>query len=345
VLRTLRRALFNIIFISSLIYLVLLVVLSVIHMLFPQRSGLLALTQVFAPYLFIPVLPIVPMALIRRPRRFRVALVIALALCAILFLVRFPPRLIAAPNQERIGEMHLSAMAWNVFVGGRHEAVRSLLVTRPADIVALEEISWEWIDSDKEITRLYPYRSCIYGDDPIGGLCLLSVYPILEDGIPDAPPGIWDKPRVIWARLDLGAGRILHVIVAHPPPPYIARAGFPMIGPYDTSKRDARIAYIRAFIEPYLQRGEPVLVLGDFNVTEREVAYTDLTQGLLDAYRLTGDGIGHTWGSRGLLGRWVPVLRIDYLLSSPDVIPLAASVDCTERGSDHCIVRGRFELK
>jgi hypothetical protein len=41
----------------------------------------------------------------------------------------------------------------------------------------------------------------------------------------------------------------------------------------------------------------------------------------------------------------VPLLRIDYLFSSPNVTPLRMSVDCTPEGSDHCVVRGRFELK
>jgi exonuclease III len=38
------------------------------------------------------------------------------------------------------------------------------------------------------------------------------------------------------------------------------------------------------------------------------------------------------------------LLRIDYLLSTPDLRPLHASADCTPRGSDHCIVRAEFEL-
>jgi exonuclease III len=41
----------------------------------------------------------------------------------------------------------------------------------------------------------------------------------------------------------------------------------------------------------------------------------------------------------------MPLLRIDYLLASPAVTPLSMTTDCTPRGSDHCLVRGRFEIK
>jgi exonuclease III len=45
------------------------------------------------------------------------------------------------------------------------------------------------------------------------------------------------------------------------------------------------------------------------------------------------------------MGQNFAVLRIDYMFSSPNVSPLATSVDCTPRGSDHCIVHGEFEIK
>jgi exonuclease III len=38
------------------------------------------------------------------------------------------------------------------------------------------------------------------------------------------------------------------------------------------------------------------------------------------------------------------VLRIDYLLASPELRPLNVSSDCTPRGSDHCLVNALLEL-
>lgn len=343
---TIRRGLVNMICALSLLYMVLLLGLSLVQSLFPQRSGLLALTLVFAPYLYLPLLLIAPLALLLRSRKFRISFITALAICALVFLFRFSTRPWAAPAQARAGALQVRAMTWNVYVGGRGDAIRRVLATRPADIVALEEVSWAWIEHDPELTELYPYRSGIYSDDPIGGMYLLSKYPILEHGIPDTPPGIWDKPRVMWARLDLGGGRVMQVVVAHPPPPDIARDKFPRIGAYNAAMRDARITNIRASVEAHLRNGEPVLVMGDFNLTDREPAYVDLTRGLQDAFRVAGDGTGNTWGPRSLpVVGWGQLLRIDYILSSPNVAPLASSVDCTQYGSDHCIVVGRFEVR
>jgi hypothetical protein len=32
----------------------------------------------------------------------------------------------------------------------------------------------------------------------------------------------------------------------------------------------------------------------------------------------------------------VGLLRIDYVLSTPDLVPIAFQTDCTPRGGDHC---------
>jgi len=337
-----KKVLLALVHTVAMSYLTLLALLSMVHTLFPSRSGLLALSQVFAPYLFVPLPLVLPVAWFRRSLILRVGLV----LCALLFLVRFTPRFLAVSPHEEPGALHVTVMNWNVYVGGREDQIKSMLAASRSDIVALEEVSWSWIESDTQLTRIYPHRSCIYPGDRIGGMCLLSIYPIIEERIPAAPPGTWDQVRVLSTRLDLGEGRTLRAVVAHPPPPYIARAGFPLVGPYDTSKRDATIAHIRAAIDPYLRDGEPLLLLGDFNVTEREPAYSDLTRDLLDAFALRGEGNGNTWGPPALpLFGWTPFLRIDYLLSSRSVVPLSAVTNCTPHGSDHCIVRGRFEIR
>ena len=89
-----------------------------------------------------------------------------------------------------------------------------------------------------------------------------------------------------------------------------------------------------------------MLVMGDFNVTEREPGYADLSRGLQDAYAVRGSGTGSTWGPKGGYMGWrIPTLRIDYLLSSPNVVPVSASTDCASRGSDHCIVSARYEVR
>ncbi len=93
-----------------------------------------------------------------------------------------------------------------------------------------------------------------------------------------------------------------------------------------------------------LNSGDPLILAGDFNITDREPAYRDLSNGLTDAWRKVGAGLGSTWRPSLLMGQQVGLLRIDYLFSSPNVMPLNMAVDCTPRDSDHCVVVGRFEI-
>jgi len=113
---------------------------------------------------------------------------------------------------------------------------------------------------------------------------------------------------------------------------------------FDPSHRDEGIAQVRALVESMLRQGDPLILVGDFNVTEREPAYVELTAGLRDAFMVAGSGNGNTWRPEWLTGLPLPLLRIDYMLCSPQVRPLCLRVDRALRGSDHCPVHGIFEL-
>jgi vancomycin resistance protein VanJ len=322
-------------------YPILLLALTLANMIEPKRTGLLALSEVFAPYLFLPLLLLAPFALMRGARVLRVMLLV----CMVVFCVRFPPRLVAAAPQSDPGAIHLSAMQWNVLAGGQYDRIMEVLRGKPASIVSLVEADWYRLSQDPEVANIYPYRWGTERAGPVSGQGLLTTYPIIEQGILDAPAGLWDAPRVIWARLDVGLGRNIVVVVAHPPPGrFCGRSTFPR-SCYDTATRDKRLAAINAFVQPYIKNGDSVLMLGDFNVTEREPAYSDLSAGLIDTHRAIGVGTGVTWRPSSLMNQDFALLRIDYLFSSPNITPLATSVDCTARGSDHCIVHGEFEVK
>jgi hypothetical protein len=54
----------------------------------------------------------------------------------------------------------------------------------------------------------------------------------------------------------------------------------------------------------------------DFNVTDREPGYVDLSEGLVDAHAEIGQGPGSSWRPRPLKGLPLGILRIDYLFSA-----------------------------
>ena len=192
------------------------------------------------------------------------------------------------------------------------------------------------MQQDPVIARDYPHQRS-YAPGSSWGLLLLSAYPILDYGIAGRLPTLPDWPQMLWARLDLGGGRTLLIVAAHLMPP---QGGLHL----DPVEREAVLPSIRAAIDPALADGESLILVGDMSTTEREPAYYDLAHGLQDAQKQAGSGLELTWGLNPQLGWPLPLLRIDYLLSSPDVTPLSLSVDCTPRGSDHIIMHGTFAL-
>jgi len=326
---------------AALVYAFLVLDIVILHLLVPQPSGVLALAAIFSPYLFAPLLFLLPFAIKHRSFSLR----LALAACALTFGLRFGPTLISLSPlldvaQPRSTALVVNAMTWNLRAGNHQITdMTQVLLQAPMEIVALQEITLiesAAISSSQTLQQSYPYR--VLAPHPnqeqlesVDGMALLTRYPIVEHGLFTAPAGIW-------ARLDLGQGRRLMVINATP-----ARARFRLLD-YDPTTRDAHIRRLRTLIEPSLQRREPLLVLGDFNVTQHEPAYEALTSGLQDAHLHAGLGFGNTWRLGAMANLPLALLRIDYLLSSPQVRPLSSDVDCTPHRSDHCIVRGRFEL-
>lgn len=323
------------------LYPLFLLFLSLVNMLDPKRTGLLGLSEVFAPYLFLPLLLLVPLLFMRGAAILRLLLV----LCAIVYVVRFPPKLIIAAPASTPGAMHLSVLSWNTRFGGQYDQVMGVLRSKPAAIVGLVEADWDRLSADPAVAALYPNQWGVEAAGPVSGQMLLTTYPILEKGILGGAD-IWgDVPRAIWARLDVGLGKNVVIVVAHPPPGHFCtRYTFPR-GCYNTSVRDHQLEGINAAVQPFLKAGDPLIMVGDFNVTEREPAYKDLSAGLVDAYHTVGTDTGTTWRPVPLMNQAVALLRIDYQFSSPNIAPLSSRVDCTPRGSDHCIVAGEFEVK
>lgn len=326
---------------SACAYPLALLGLTALHRATPQRDGVLALTQVFAPYLFLAALALVPLAFLRGAAALRVLL----AACCVAGGVQFTPRLAAPTPAAPADAPRVTAMSWNMFIAnGQHDAARQLLLSRPAEIVALQEVDEGWLANDPAIARVYPHRSPPF----VGGareVAILSVYPIVEYHPFEIRDGGRASVAGLWVRLKVGRGRTLAVATAHPSPPATSDAPCDRPLCYAPYQRDAQLRQIRAAVEPLLGSGEPLLLMGDFNVTEREPAYRDLTAGLQDAQAQVGRGLGLTWRPYALMGREWPVLRIDYLLSGPTVTPLQTSVDCRPRGSDHCAIFGTFAVE
>jgi endonuclease/exonuclease/phosphatase family metal-dependent hydrolase len=106
---------------------------------------------------------------------------------------------------------------------------------------------------------------------------------------------------------------------------------------YDPRHRDLALEVLRAMVDEGVSRGQRMLLLGDLNLTDREVAYEELSEGLTDAHHAAGSGLGHTWRPPGTE---LPfgLLRIDMALAGPGLMPVSSEPDCTSSGADHCIL-------
>ena len=323
------------------IYPGLLLFLSLVHWFFPQRSGVLAFTQVFAPFLWGPLLFLTPLLFFKGAVRFRLLMLA----CGLVWCVRFFPALNLFTSDLDAGAFQFDIITWNVYINNPQlDKVRDYLHTHPAQIVAMQETNGDFLANDPLITKVYPYR-LIIGHSPIRGLVILSSFPITASNYPNGQYIESNELKLLWARLDLGQGRAMTVATVHPYRPNAWGEGCSRPFCFEPSMRDQQLTQLRSQLNPLLQTGEPLMLVGDFNTTEREPAYQDFSQGLQDAQKKAGTGWGGTWGKVWKLGDKLALLRIDYLFSTSNVTPLHTAVDCTDRGSDHCLVYGRFEVK
>jgi vancomycin resistance protein VanJ len=306
--------------------------LLVVHLILPQRNGPLALTLILEPYLVASALVVTPLLFTGR-RIERVAVVVVLLAVTV---VRYGPVVVSLPPPAPADAQPVRAVTWNLQAWHAPDEAIAVLGSSDADLVALQELTpavADALSADPGVHARFPHLA-FAPESTVLGIGLLSRYPVLEHETWIDPPMI----RAVIAPLDSPA---IGVVVAHPlPGRFTSFAGLPLS--LDTTRRDASIARIRAVIDGELATGRPVVALGDFNVTEREPAYAELSRDLHDAHLDAGLGPGFTWRPTRFQSLPFGLLRIDYLFASPPFVTLAADQDCQPRGSDHCILSATF---
>jgi vancomycin resistance protein VanJ len=304
--------------------------LVVLHAALPQRSGVIALTEVFEPYLLITA---IVAAVIAAPSRYRAGRILAVVLVGLL-LVRCGPLLVSAPTSNAGSDIRL--MTWNVLAEDSATRTVEAVLDSGAGLVALQELQPDAaaaLEANSAVTAGFPNRA-LEPESTVLGLGLLSAFPIHEHSVSSDPPFL----RAVVA-IDPARPTIVYVI--HPLPARISMlARFPTS--LDTTRRDADIAVIRGQIDADLAAGREVLVMGDLNTTEREPAYHDMAAGLQDAHDVAGLGPGLTWRPESLGFLPFGLLRIDYIFVSSQYAVFAAGVECYP-GSDHCSVHASID--
>ncbi len=233
----------------------------------------------------------------------------------------FPP-----PSHQQIPD--LTVLTFNV--GARfHERneIEDWLRTQDADLVLLQETYFAMDGIFAPETELLPYVQIQETNLGYRGVSLLSRFPILEI------EGFEREQPFVRAVVELANGMQIAVYNVSLAAPFSAgnedsqKDLFGLISNYTPEERNIQIVQL---ISRLRDETLPVLVIGDFNLTEYEPDYRMLIAlPLVDAYRSIHQTVGATFPSGngvGYLGYLPPLLRIDYILYGPHFTPISAEL-------------------
>lgn len=249
----------------------------------------------------------------------------AVLLFLMLYGERFMPRNELALASNSPG---LTAATFNILASESDpEQITATIKHLDADIIGLQELNHNHAATfDRTLTGQYPYRE-LHPLPSFHGVGLLSRYPITQSEVFLPLP---DSMRYLRAEIAVDGVPIV-VYVVHPPPPDQAMLPWR----YDSARRDEELRILR---ENYLAAEQgPVIVVGDFNMTDQSRAYKAMRTLLGDSFRDAGRGLGLTWPAEtaNLRGRAPRAIRIDYVWYSDHFDALSARVAPSSGTSDH----------
>jgi endonuclease/exonuclease/phosphatase (EEP) superfamily protein YafD len=205
------------------------------------------------------------------------------------------------------------------------DSVAGIVRAADPDLIALQELgaTLAGLLAD-ELRADYPHQVMNPQGESVAGKGFLSRYPITESMH-------WQTGALLQQRIVLDvAGNEIIFYNFHAPTPYHFPFGYRPAG----RSRD---------ITELLNRVEadtaPVIVAGDFNMSDQSNDYWRMTQPFEDAYRGVGSPFGFTFPDfqrfNPALEIQPPLLRIDYVFHSDDFRPIDAQVWPTSGRSDH----------
>jgi endonuclease/exonuclease/phosphatase (EEP) superfamily protein YafD len=292
----------------------------------------LALLNIFAPYLFLPLILLLPLNFISRWRLLWI-LSLPLLIFAWLYGQLFLPGWPVATNGQ-----HLSVMSFNIWGASRTPATaRVILANGSPDIVAIQELRPRMAKIMlKELEGVYKYQvlQAVGGNRGMG---VLSRYPLKEVDASHLRASEW-QIQIVEVEVN---DRIITVYNCHPRSfdvLFYIKHGLPMARPMEAAYQ-RREALIARLIQDIAGRSTPVIVLGDFNSTDRSDVYALLTSALDNTHQETGWGFGHTYPAQGGGFQGIPILprqlRLDMIFYSDEFVALSSRVSAIHGESDH----------
>jgi vancomycin resistance protein VanJ len=277
-------------------------------------------------YVFVPVPCLLLAAVLLRSRWTLALMLLPLAVFAWFYGPQFLPRAPAEPPAPSFRVLTFNAGGNEG--GGQAEPLVRLLRAECADVVTLQEIPSRTLEILAVTLREeYPFQVGTRDTATLSRFPLLDVTEFRLD-----EDGYWNQDLEV--EIDGLLVRLINVHVRRPASGVSLRRVWSWARNYNADWRDAQVEALTRQIR--MAEG-PQLVTGDFNQTDWSPSYGLVAAELRDSYREVGWGFGHTFPSH--LG-WtqreasVPLLRIDYIFHSPDLVARSARVGPAS-GSHH----------
>ncbi|MBK9711740.1 MAG: endonuclease/exonuclease/phosphatase family protein [Kouleothrix sp.] len=328
VLQTARRTLI----VATMLYCAGLLVLALLCKIGMHGFWWLDLANIFALLLFAPLLLLIPAALLWHSRGPQIAVLVA---CAA-FVGLFGQQLLPRAEQSGSGP-RLRVATFNLHSGLAEPQVAEIVAAireRPADVYLFQELSEPAAIAIKQhLAQEYPHQTLVPSAEH-AGMGMISRYPL------DMPLQQDEPLQTAQVRVGDRSVTLINVSLTSPE---IKRRRLPVVGwvqglgGYRTGKRAREMEQLLRAADN--ARG-PLVVAGDFNLSDREPGYGQLAARLHDAYAETRPGFGFTFPSSLHIGQLaIParLVRIDYVWSAGGVVPTSAEVSCGD-ASDHCMV-------
>jgi endonuclease/exonuclease/phosphatase (EEP) superfamily protein YafD len=328
-------------------YAIAVVVWQGLRLIAGDRWWWLASANVFSPYLFLPLLVLLPLAFLSRRRAAIVATVVPSVVFVLLYGRFFLPRLLLARASEG---MPLRVMTLNVlYLNDDGAALERLAADESPDLICLQELTPRLAaDLENRLGHEYPYR-IVRPEEGTIGLGVYSRYPLVDNGEISGPGeelGWWAQSAQAII-VEFEEQRFLLLNVHALPPEWPSLSGrWPRL--FEAGFR-LREQEIQIWLDRVEQYEGPAIIAGDFNMADQSRAYRLLAAQLQDAHGQAGWGLGHTApaSGQGLDGVPLPgrLARIDYVWSSDHWDVLDAHVGRWDGQSDHLPVLAQLRLQ
>ncbi len=330
-------------------YIIMLTAYLLLRLAFGDRFWWLSLLNTFAHLLFLPLVLLLPLAILLRARG-SVFRLLPLALVGGLWITPYYlPKAAPAPNGQT-----LRVLTFNVW-GRNHDLrhVEAWLRQEQPDIAVLQEISPAYaVDHLPSLLDLYPYQSTQPDSPRWGGNITLSRFPVISMEFVDLHVPNEAAPLRIVVEVNGDQIAIYNVHLAWPVrqsprlplPPALNSFYLRVALGFDDRARNQQVQALLAHLQ---NEPLPYIVAGDFNTSDQSATYQQLAAAMTDSFREAGQGWRGSWpvsSARGLPSLLPPLIRIDYIWHSEQFDTLAAARG-PALGSDHLPMLATLMLK